>query len=683
MKLYSRISLVVAIATLSTMNISASTVSEKISINSLKIKDDSPYRIEFKFNSVWEGGRTGEIVIHNVTNEALVNWELEFELDANINSVWNANMEKISNKYTIEAESYNTIIYPRESVTIGFECEWSDGDVIPEEYILIGDSDVVLDKNDQKDVINNISSPQALNLDIPRAISFATEQDEIWFSFRPDATESYEFICDGDTNLVMTLFDKTKDKVVANNMGSDNTKLLANTLIKSKEYFVKIVPVDFNSTKNEFFLEVKKCPRPNDAFFDKQWALLNGTNGIDINVLPVWRYLHKNTVPVAISDTGTYYQHEDFLNSMNIDMSYNFIHDSKDVFPENEFYGDGATAVYGHGTHVTGIIGAEVDNNIGIAGVIPNSDLISYKVLGRELKNDATYIDSIAAFINSIEVAKENNIRIMNCSFGGAYPSVAEREAMKYAKEILFVIAAGNDGQNLKEIPSYPACYYHENSLVVANINSNGEMSHDSNYGGPTDIGAPGSDIFSTMPYGKYALMSGTSMAAPHVTGVCGLVLSQNPSLSSVDLKYYVTNSDNVTQLQSLKDTTLSGGYLNAYKAVVTPNTKCRPHKISGIRDPFEGNIKNKIRYYKNLAPDDVKTSQLFISINDDTPIDEWIEILNKDYGLKNVEVKEYLESIEAYVLECSSIQDCDEAVEILNSYDRVKYAEPNYYREQ
>lgn len=645
--------------------------------------ENTSQQVTFKINSQWDDAFIGEIVITNTSDTPLSNWKLQFTLPHNITSIWNAKFFHDSNLYTLECEDYNSTIYPNQIISIGFIANYNTDITLPEDYILTSNGEII-DCPTQivETPINNITTPCALQLAVPYELNFNTSEDQVWFSFTPPISASYEFISQGSANLFTSLYDETKQNIISTNKDTSNTKLLGTTLLAGNEYFIKVTPLDFSFDNSDFNLTVNQIDSPNDPLFIEQWALLNTSTGIDINILPVWSHLNTNNLPISMADTGVYYTHEDLANNMNLDLSYNFTHHINNVFPENELYGDAYTATYGHGTHVAGIIGAEINNNTGIAGIVPSADLVSLKALGRRLQGTTTYTKSIAAFVEAVAYAQENDIHLMNCSFGGSSPSAAEKEAMLQASDILFVIAGGNSGNDLEKSPEYPACYYHSNSLVVANIDSDGNLDSSSNYGGPTDIAAPGTNIISTMPYDEYDYMSGTSMATPYVTAVCSLVWAQNHSLTPEEVKSYVTNSSNVTPLDSLADTTLSGGMLNAYKAIVSPSLIDESRDTQAFRNPFSGSTKDKITYYKEITPDSSKTDEIIVKFNDSSLINNWIDKLNDFYEFKEISINNYLESIDAYVLKFSSIEDADIAIDFLNKSDEISYAEPNYIRE-
>lgn len=339
--------------------------------------------------------------------------------------------------------------------------------------------------------------------------------EDLWFSFIPKQTGSYEISVRGEGGLSGTLFDAHSSKIIMQNEtveGSDILKL-ANTCLAEKNYFIKVSSIHPGAFINQLEIAIEELPAPNDEFFNEQWSLFNPLNGIDINIIPVWKNYKGSNITIGVADTGVDYQHPDLINRLDMSLAYNFTHDMKDVFPENE-KSSASSARAGHGTHVSGIISAQSNNNQGIAGITSQGSVVPLKVLGSRLTDTSVYNGSIAAFVKAVEYAKANDIRIINCSFGGANPAVTEQEAMYQANDILFVIAAGNSGSNLADYPEYPASYYHDNSLVVAAQNMEGNLAAFSNYGGPTDIAAPGESIISTFPNSLYLYNSGTSMAA-------------------------------------------------------------------------------------------------------------------------------------------------------------------------
>ena len=280
-----------------------------------------------------------------------------------------------------------------------------------------------------------------------------------------------------------------------------------------------------------------------DNRFGEQWAI--DGEGIDINVCDVWtRTTGTNDVKMAIIDTGVDHTHNEF------EMPFGGSFDC--------FYGESFTnaLLYGdinetqHGTAVAGVIFSSHDA-FDIAGVAPQLTILSTSTP----INDTPY--SSAYLADCIYWAVNNGADVLNCSWGAytfddeyyqTYKSSMLEGALSYAlnsgrsgKGCIVVFASGNDGFSQVNYPGriYPAI------INVGSINSNGLRSSYSNYGSDLDLVAPGESILTTQPYDGYVLESGTSFAAPYVSGVAGLILSVNPYLTVDDV---VKNIELTTQ---------------------------------------------------------------------------------------------------------------------------------------
>ncbi|MFM8729211.1 MAG: S8 family peptidase, partial [Planctomycetaceae bacterium] len=187
-----------------------------------------------------------------------------------------------------------------------------------------------------------------------------------------------------------------------------------------------------------------------------------------------------------------------------------------------------------HGTHVAGTIGGIGGNASGVVGVNWAVSMISCKFLG---PSGGTTLNAVKAldYLTDLKTRHGINLVASNNSWGGGGYSVALHDAIVRSakKEILFVASAGNQASNSDAAPYYPSSYSttaeagYDSVVSVASITSTGAMSSFSNFGvGSVDLGAPGSSIISTVPVDTYAGNSGTSMAAPHVTGAIGLFAS-------------------------------------------------------------------------------------------------------------------------------------------------------------
>ena len=249
----------------------------------------------------------------------------------------------------------------------------------------------------------------------------------------------------------------------------------------------------------------------------------------------------SSDVYVAVLDEGVDTGHEDLLPNLDIARSFDFLNDDGNVYD---------SAADWHGTHVAGTIGARGGNNTGVAGVNWNVKMISVKMLGSEANSGST-VEVIQA-IDYVIGLKNNGLNVVaiNASWGyepalGDDPSVALHDAVKRAGAagLLFIAAAGNNGKDIDNQGQgyYPAGYDCPTTfdgspwdciISVANIESDGDLWTSSNDGAVSvDLGAPGTGILSTTPNG-YGYATGTSMAAPHVTGAAALCASLDPSAS-------------------------------------------------------------------------------------------------------------------------------------------------------
>ena len=310
---------------------------------------------------------------------------------------------------------------------------------------------------------------------------------------------------------------------------------------------------------------------PNDPGFEQQWSLNNtgqenGLPGADISALEAWQVSRgSEEIIVAVIDSGIDYEHPDLAANMWVNPSPSFgdVHGATWLDGTGNVTSGDPMDDNGHGTHVAGIIGATGDNGIGIAGVNWNVRLMALKFL------DEFGFGFTADAVAALDYAIEHGAHISNNSWGGAGFSQALKDMIAAAGEAnqLYVAAAGNSGSDNDTIPAYPASFDLDNIISVASSNRNDERASLSNYGANTvHLAAPGADILSTFPGEGYALFSGTSMAAPHVTGAAALMLAIDPSVGYSDIKEKIL--DTVTPLPHWEALVVSGGRLNAAAAV-------------------------------------------------------------------------------------------------------------------
>lgn len=315
----------------------------------------------------------------------------------------------------------------------------------------------------------------------------------------------------------------------------------------------------------------------NDPRFAEQWSLENNnqTGGLvdaDINATSMWSMNDgdKNIV-IAVIDTGVDYTHQDLAQNMwqnVLEIPGNGIDDDQNGYID-DIYGCNTIANDGnplddnaHGTHVAGTIGAKGNNAVGVVGMAPNVSIAACKFLsasGSGLTSDAIQCLQYFASLKTRSI-KPVNIIATNNSWGGSSPSTGLMEAIKAHEDlgILFVAAAGNSGRNSDESSYYPANFELSNIITVAATDHNDRLASFSNYGRRSvHLGAPGVKILSTVLNQGYNLFSGTSMAAPHVTGLLAIAKSHYPDYDYKQLKNLVIASG--TPIPSLQNKTISG----------------------------------------------------------------------------------------------------------------------------
>jgi thermitase len=215
----------------------------------------------------------------------------------------------------------------------------------------------------------------------------------------------------------------------------------------------------------------------------------------------------------------------------------------------------------GHGTHVSGTIAARGNDATGVAGLNWSSAIMPLRVLGDD---GSGYVsDAITAYT----YAARNGARVVNASLGGNSYSRAEHDAIAAAPNTLFVVAAGNDGADDDATPEYPCDYELANVVCVAASDRADALASFSNYGATNvDLAAPGVDIASTWPGGRYVLLDGTSMATPHVSGAAALLLAHDGGLTVEGLRAALLSSAH--PVPALAGRVATGGRLDAAAAL-------------------------------------------------------------------------------------------------------------------
>ena len=333
---------------------------------------------------------------------------------------------------------------------------------------------------------------------------------------------------------------------------------------------------------------------PDDSFFPQQWNLFNtgqnaGLRGADIGATSAWNLsTGSQNVAVAVIDSGIDYTHPDLqsniwsapspfsttVNSVNITCGagvhgFNAINGACDPMDDN-----------GHGTHVSGIIGAVGNNGMGVVGVNWQVQLIACKFLdvngNGQISDAITCLDYVAAL-----KAQGINIVATNNSWGEGPYSQALTDAIQAQQQagILFITAAGNDFGDNDSSPTYPASTVLPNVMSVAATTNTDALANFSNVGRHTvHLGAPGQLVLSTLPGSSYGFDSGTSMASPHVAGAAALLAAQNPNLDWRAIKNLLMAGGDV---RSSLAATVSGNRLNVYGAMT-----CSGKTVAGRLQP-------------------------------------------------------------------------------------------------
>ncbi|MHB1317810.1 MAG: S8 family peptidase [Anaerolineae bacterium] len=313
---------------------------------------------------------------------------------------------------------------------------------------------------------------------------------------------------------------------------------------------------------------------PNDPYYDTFQ-----TNLSLIGMPQAWDLSLGSGQIVAVIDSGIDLQHPDlrdrlWSNSGEIagdladDDGNGYVDDvvgwdfvSGDALPE-----DG----YGHGTHVSGIVGAATGNLVGIAGVAGGSSLMVLRALGNDGKG--TYANIALA----IRYAADQGARVINLSLGGPLPSTAMEEQVQYAQSLgCLVVAAGGNTGTVGVL--YPAAI---DGVLAISASNYLDQAYSGNSRGPElDIAAPGVNIYSTMRNGLYGTMTGTSMATPHVSGVAALLRSYRTDLTWQQIAEAITSTAVDIDVPGWDDRT-GWGRLDAAAALASFSEPSLPYRL-------------------------------------------------------------------------------------------------------
>ena len=365
---------------------------------------------------------------------------------------------------------------------------------------------------------------------------------------------------------------------------------------------------------------------PNDPRFAELWGMHNtgqsgGLEDADIDAPAAWAiHTGSRQVVAAVIDTGVDYLHPDLANNIwtnpgeipgnSLDddgngfvddvHGYDFVNNDGNPMDDND-----------HGTHCAGTIGAEGNNALGVVGVCWQVRIMGLKFL------DASGGGSSADAVSCVQYATLMGARVLNNSWGGGGFSQALKDAIDAAGAagIVFVAAAGNSGTDNDTTPQYPASYTSSNILAVINTDRSDLRASSSCYGlTSVDLGAPGTSILSCQPGGGYQLMSGTSMATPHVTGACALLLAANPLLTVEGIRQALLSTVDPT----LPGVCVSGGRMNLARALASAGAAWITVTPAGGTNLPPGSAANlNVRFSAGTLDPGLYCGQLKITCND------------------------------------------------------------------
>ncbi|ANQ52737.2 S8 family serine peptidase [Flammeovirga sp. MY04] len=362
--------------------------------------------------------------------------------------------------------------------------------------------------------------------------------------------------------------------------------------------------VEFAEPRSTHNILAEALNPPNDPFFRNQWHYDNfgqdyGTPGADINLLKAWEIeTGKPDVVVGVIDGGIDVNHPDLKNRLWIntgEIPGNGIDDDGNGYVDDYYgwnYADNMPTIipHEHGTHVAGTIAAENNNGIGVSGVAGGSKPEDgVRMMSLQVFSDYLGAPTYGGFEEAFIYAADMGAVITNNSWGSGGESELQKATIRYFVENggkdkegnytgpvqggVVIFAAGNYGA-ITNVYTRPATSYPSNMeevVSVANTDNNDKKAISSYWNETIDIAAPGSNIYSTFPDGRYEAISGTSMAAPHVAGVAALIASNNAyNITADQVKDRLINhSKNIDHLNPTFVGKIGKGRLDAYASLV------------------------------------------------------------------------------------------------------------------
>lgn len=498
----------------------------------------------------------------------------------------------------------------------------------------------------------------------------------VYIKVKPEAqTKDEKTLASSGINQVLSKLNATIKKVFHSN--KDNKLLSAEEYELSRVYEVKynadVHPFDacFDLVKcgdviyacPSIFNKVCANDTVNDPKVGSQWAIS------ELNMKEAWKISKGNKkVRIGVVDSGVNWYHEDLAdniwsnpndtldgidndNNGKIDdiRGWDFIGNATmadiqqgNVYPDN----DPDNLNYTHGTLVSGIASAVTNNGKGIAGIGYGCTIIPVKC-GMDKGSE----NLICTYLG-MQYIGDLKADILNCSFGAVDFDSYEEDEINYclSQGVLVVAGTGNNGVNIDEQPFYPACF--SGVLSVGATEQGAKVASYSNYGYPTTIYAPGTNILSTSPNNNYEAESGTSLATPIVAGVAGLIKSLHPTWTNKQIYHQIRGTAKNNLTSDPEKRPLYFGMIDPVAALTinNGNNETMPgiemsdfalESVSSLSDnnkhKMSFNIKNYLSDSKNLT----------VTI---TPLDDFIQIESSSFNigvLKTNEQKELTSNIQ------------------------------------
>ncbi len=430
----------------------------------------------------------------------------------------------------------------------------------------------------------------------------------------------------------------------------------------------------------------KLLATPDDAEYSRLYGMQN-------MAMPVaWdKTVGSRDILAAVIDTGIDYNHPDLkdnywanpgetgLDAEGNDKATNGIDDDENGYVDDHrgwdfINGDNDPMDgHGHGTHCAGSIGATGNNGIGVVGVNWEVSLVGLKIF-----SDAGRTTT-EAITEAIEYSTMIGVDVTNNSWGGGAPSDTIRAAISEANDaqIIFVAAAGNSSANNDTGSFYPANYELENIISVAAVDSDDRLARFSNYGKTkVHIAAPGVDILSTKPGGGYQNMSGTSMAAPHITGLVAFIKSQFPNDSMNRIRRRVIYTGDAVDALSTK--LISGKRANGIYSL--QDDEVAPAKIDGLE--VVDSLMSSVEINFNISGDDGfegEASEYEVKVSSEPITDEnWASsklIASSDVSIEDGVATFVLNNLELNSTGYVAVRASDDIGNVSEISDSVEYS--------